>query len=110
MKSFLSWMESEETPALSEPQDKKGEGDMNLDALVERRMKSMIEELGRKGNATKQILSSVGKYIGKMGASNAESKDETDQGDQQAPEQEMQVPQAQPAPAMQQGQPPVRTA
>lgn len=89
MKSFLSWMESEESSALSEPQHKKGETNMRLDAIIERRMRQMIMDLESSGKGTQEeILSSVVKYAEKKGA---KTKDEDPQPAQQsAPE--MQAP------------------
>lgn len=49
MKSFLTWLETEESPGLSEPQHKKGEKEMALDDVVDKRIKSMIEEMTRGG-------------------------------------------------------------
>lgn len=68
MKSFLGWMESEEGSALSEPQHKRGESNMGLDALVERRMKQIIMELESSGKGTQQdILASVQNYLKSKG-------------------------------------------
>lgn len=83
MKSFLTWVESEENPALSEPQHKQGESNMGLDALVERRMKQIIMELEGSGKGTQQeILSSVNKYLKAKGVGQAENKPETQQPQQ----------------------------
>lgn len=68
MKSFMNWVESEESPALSEPQHKQGEANMGLDGLIERRMRQMIMELESSGKGTQQdILASVQKYLGAKG-------------------------------------------
>lgn len=73
MRSFLSWMESEESPALSEPQHKKGETNMRLDAIIERRMRQMIMDLESSGKGTQEeILASVVKYAEKKGAKTEE--------------------------------------
>ena len=88
MKSFLTWLESEESPALSEPQHKKGEANMALDDIVGRRVKSMIMELEGGGKGTqKEILASVGRYLKKMGSD--------DQNQPQGQQQQSQQPQDQ---------------
>lgn len=62
-------MESEESPALSEPQHKKGETNMRLEAIIERRMRQMIMDLESSGKGTQEeILASVVKYAEKKGA------------------------------------------
>lgn len=69
MRTFAQWVESEEAPALSEPQHKKGEANMALDAIVERRMRQMIMDLEGSGKGTQEeILASVVKYADKKGA------------------------------------------
>lgn len=88
MKSFLVWLEGEESPALSEPQHKQGESNLGLDAIVERRMKQIIMELESSGKGTQQeILASVQKYLKAKGI--------------QADKSEPQQPQADPQPEMQ---------
>lgn len=84
MKTFLTWLENEETPGLSEPQHKKGEDTQELDKTVEHRIRSMIEELKNKGSEEK-ILASMVKYAEKMGV----------KGSSQEPQQQAQQPQAQ---------------
>lgn len=87
MKSFLSWMESEESPALSEPQHKKGETNMRLDAIIERRMRQMIMDLESSGKGTQEeILASVVKYAEKKGAKTEEpqAQHKSDQAQQPA--------------------------
>ena len=80
MKSFLVWLESEENPGLSEPQHKRGESNMGLDALVERRMKQIIMELESSGKGTQQeILSSVQNYLKAKGLGQSEQKPEAQQ-------------------------------
>lgn len=77
-------MESEESPALSEPQHKSGESNMRLDALVERRMKQIIMELEGSGKGTQQeILAAVGKYLkSKVGEQNRPDQMQQDQPQQ----------------------------
>lgn len=83
MKTFLSWMESEEAPALSEPQHKKGEANMALDAIVERRMRQMIMDIESSGKGTQEeILASVLKYADKKGT----------KADKPSPPEQTQVP------------------
>jgi pyruvate/2-oxoglutarate dehydrogenase complex dihydrolipoamide acyltransferase (E2) component len=66
-------MESEESPALSEPQHKKGETNMRLDAIIERRMRQMIMDLESSGKGTQEeILASVVKYAEKKGTKTEE--------------------------------------
>jgi hypothetical protein len=61
-------MENEEEPSLSEPQHKKGEANMGLDKIVERRVRSMIMDLESSGKGTQEeILKSIVSYAGKMG-------------------------------------------
>lgn len=68
MKSFLTWLESEENPSLSAPQHKKNEANRSLDDVVENRMRSMIMDLQSDGRGTREeILGSVLKYAKKMG-------------------------------------------
>lgn len=100
MKSFLNWMESEEAPALSEPQHKKGEANMALDAIIERRMRQMIMDLESSGKGTQEeILASVAKYADKKGAKTEKPEVAERPQQQQAPEdvpdmtQTMQAPQ-----------------
>lgn len=81
MKTFLTWLESEETPGLSEPQHKKGEDTQELDKTVEHRIRSMIEELKSKGSEEK-ILASMVKYAEKMGVKGS-SKEPSQQQVQQ---------------------------
>lgn len=91
MKSFLRWMENEESPALSEPQHKRGESNMGLDALVERRMKQIIMDLEGSGKGTQQeILASVGKYLSSKGVPQNQQTDQS-----QPKEQPQQADQAQ---------------
>lgn len=87
MKSFLRWVETAEdgSPALSEPQDKKGEINMNLAKVVENRIKSIIQELGPDGDrkgSPEEILAAIADYVGKMGGNNKEPA----QQQQQAPQ------------------------
>lgn len=108
MKSFLRWIESEETPALSEPQHKKGEANMALDEILEKRMKSIIMDLESSGKGTQQeILKSAERFIKKMGGNQGEKEpapNQPQQGDFQAPAAGAPMP-AQPQIPMQ-GQPP----
>lgn len=73
MKSFLTWIENEESASLGEPQHKKGESNMSLDKIVEKRVKAMIMDLESSGKGTQnEILGSVVKYAEKMGAGKKE--------------------------------------
>ena len=91
MKSFLVWLEGEESPGLSEPQHKQGESNMGLEAMVERRMKQIIMELESSGKGTQQeILSAVQKYLGAKGIGQKEARPEM-QTQQQQPEQMQQA-------------------
>lgn len=66
--SFISWMESDEVSPLTEPQHKRGEGGMRLDAIVERRMKQIIMELESAGKGTQEeILAAVQNYLSTKG-------------------------------------------
>jgi len=88
-------MESDEVSPLTEPQHKRGEGGMRLDAIVERRMRQIIMELESSGKGTQEeILAAVQKYLSTKGV----------QGNQ-APQQQSQPQQAQEPAANQQGQP-----
>lgn len=109
MKSFLRWVEDtaelEGSPALSEPQDKKGEGNMSLAKVVENRIKSIVNELGpdqQKKGTTEQIYAAIADYVGKM-SGGAKQPPQDNQAQPQPP----QDSQAQPAqgnpPASQQG-------
>ena len=70
--SFLSWMEGDEVSPLTEPQHKRGEGGMRLDAIVERRMRQIIVELESSGKGTQEeILASVQKYLSTKGIKTA---------------------------------------
>lgn len=83
MKSFLTWIETEESPGLSEPQHKKGEKEMLLDDVMDKKIKSMIEELTREGKGSqKEILDSLGRAVKKMGGAE-------EQKPQQAPQDQM---------------------
>ena len=108
-------MESDENPALSEPQHEKGEDNLGLDDSVSRRIKAMVKELVDKGKGSeRQILLSVKKNIEKMGVGT--NKDDNQDGQQQpqnqGPEDLMapQTPQQPQAPQPQQGMPPIRTS
>lgn len=98
MKSFLSWMEGEESPSLGEPQHKKGEANMALDKIVEKRVRAMVMDLESSGKGTQdEILGSVVKYAEKMGVGKKEEP--VQQQGQQMPQ--MSAPQPAPqAPAM----------
>lgn len=88
MKSFLTWLETEESPGLSEPQHKKGEKEMALDDVMDKKIKSMIEEMTREGKGSqKEILDSLGRAIKKMGGAE-------EQKPQQAPQQDQGMDQA----------------
>lgn len=79
MKSFLTWIENEENPSLAEPQHKKGEANMKLDDIVERRMKQIVMELEGAGKGTQaEILTAVQKYL--------KSKGQPQQPQQQQPQ------------------------
>ena len=72
--SFLSWMESDEVSPLTEPQHKRGEGGMRLDAIVERRMRQIIMEIESSGKGTQEeILAAVQKYLSTKGVKAAQS-------------------------------------
>lgn len=61
-------MESDEVSPLTEPQHKRGEGGMRLDAIVERRMRQIIMELESAGKGTQEeILAAVQKYLSTKG-------------------------------------------
>ena len=92
MKSFLTWLETEDSPGLSEPQHKKGEKEMLLDDIMDKKIKSMIEEMTREGKGSqKKILDSLGRALKKMGGGedqNPQQAPQQDQGmDQQSPQQ-----------------------
>jgi hypothetical protein len=89
MKSFLVWLEGEESPALSEPQHKQGEANMGLDSIVERRMKQIIMELEGSGKGTQQeILASVQKYLKAKGVQAEKPASQPPQDDAQGAQQD----------------------
>lgn len=71
MKSFLRWVETTEgSPALSEPQNEKGEGGMRLAKIVENRIKAMIRNLGpeeMKKGSEQEIIAAIADCVSKMG-------------------------------------------
>lgn len=98
MKSFLTWIETEESPGLSEPQHKKGEKEMALDDVMDKKIKSIIEELAREGKGSqKEILASMERCLKKVGAGEEQKptpQDQQAQGtDQQAQGMDQQAPQ-----------------
>lgn len=98
--SFLSWMESDEVSPLTEPQHKRGEGGMRLDAIVERRMRQIIMELESSGKGTQEeILAAVQKYLSAKGVRAASASQPQNQ-----PQNQLQEPtsnqQAQPGDAV----------
>ncbi len=73
MKSFLNWIEES---SLSEPEHKKGEYNMSLDKIVERRIKSIIMDLESSEKGTQEeILESIVKYAEKMGIKRPEPQE-----------------------------------
>ena len=63
MLPFSVWVESDENPALGEPQDKMD--DAGLDGVVEVRMEAMMSELERMGNERQKVMDSVQNYLKK---------------------------------------------
>jgi hypothetical protein len=90
--SFLSWMESDEVSPLTEPQHKRGEGGMRLDAIVERRMKQIIMDLESSGKGTQEeILAAVQKYLSTKGVKgNQAPQQQNQQAQEPAPNQQAQ--------------------
>lgn len=54
--SFKNWVENEENPALSEPQHKSGEQNLNLSKILEKRVKELLSELESSGKGSKQVI------------------------------------------------------
>lgn len=98
--SFLSWMESDEVSPLTEPQHKRGEGGMRLDAIVERRMRQIIMELESSGKGTQEeILVAVQKYLSAKGVRAASASQPQNQSQNQ-PQEPTSNQQAQPGDAV----------
>lgn len=88
MKSFLNWIKNEESYSISEPQHKKGEYNMSLDKIVEKRIKSIIMDLESSEKGTQEeIFNSIFKYMEKMGV---KKPSEPEQQDSQMPQQDPQ--------------------
>lgn len=84
--SFISWMESDEVSPLTEPQHKRGEGGMRLDAIVERRMKQIIMELESSGKGTQEeILGAVQRYLSTKGMKGGQAPQPQNQTQELAP-------------------------
>lgn len=84
-------MESDEVSPLTEPQHKRGEGGMRLDAIVERRMRQIIMELESSGKGTQEeILAAVQKYLSTKGVKAAvpQSQNQPQQAQEPAPNQQ----------------------
>jgi hypothetical protein len=95
VKSFLTWLETEESPGLSQPQHKKGEDVMALDDVVGKRILAMVKELKDEGKGTeKELVASLGRYVKKMGPGEGTDQNQADGG--QPPAQEPQQNQEQP--------------
>lgn len=89
MKNFLSWMEGEESPALAEPQHKKGEGNLRLDDITERRIRQMIMDLESSGKGTKEeVLASMMKNMKKMGVKEEDPSGKMQQNQDNSSQQE----------------------
>jgi len=85
-------MESDEVSPLTEPQHKRGEGGMRLDAIVERRMKQIIMDLESSGKGTQEeILAAVQKYLSTKGVKgNQAPQQQNQQAQEPAPNQQAQ--------------------
>jgi hypothetical protein len=84
MKSFLNWVENEENPSLAGPQHKRGETNLNLDGLVERRVRQIIMDLESSGKGTQQeILNSLKNYLDKRGISQPKAQDSSESPSQE---------------------------
>jgi hypothetical protein len=98
VKSFLTWLETEESPGLSQPQHKKGEDDMALDDVVGKRILAMVKELKDEGKGTEEALvASLARYVKKMAPGDGGDQNQADGGQppaQQQPQQNQQQPQA----------------
>lgn len=83
MKSFLRWIESEEAAGVSEPQHKKGEANMRIKELAEKRIKSMMFDFKNMGKGSdKDILEAIMAAVQEM-----LGKDDSQEGSQEQPQQ-----------------------
>lgn len=101
--SFLNWVENNEEQggAVSEPQHEEGEENMDLKAVVEKKMMELAMELEQDGKGSRQDVLAAMKAVVDSAAEEAAKG-----GDQQGGEQQGQPDQGgQPQPQPQQGQP-----
>lgn len=73
---FSGTSEEENSSGVSEPQHEKGEELLSLSKFIEKRISEIIEDLERKGKATKdQVINSLGDFLNKNQASQSTSKE-----------------------------------
>lgn len=106
LPSFFKWIENNEEggEAVSEPQHKEGEDNMDLKAVVEKRMMQMAMELESDGKGSRQeVLAAMKAVVDEAGKESEQSSG----GDQQPPQdgQQQMAPEVQPAQPEQQPQP-----
>lgn len=102
LPSFVRWVENneEQEGAVSEPQHEEGEVDMDLKAVVEKRMMQMAMELESDGKGSRQEVLAAMKAV----VDSAGKEDEDQQGnDQQGGDQPPQEPNQRGGPPPQQG-------
>lgn len=91
LPSFLRWIENNEQGSVSEPQHKEGEDNMDLKAVVEKRMMQMAMELESDGKGSrKEVLAAIKAVVDEAG-----KETEQPEGGDQPP----QAPQAQGGPS-----------
>lgn len=68
LPSFLRWIENNEQGSVSEPQHKEGEDNMDLKAVVEKRMMQMAMELESDGKGSrKEVLAAIKAVVDEAG-------------------------------------------
>lgn len=110
--SFLRWVEeneSDKNDSLSEPQHKKGEENMNLKDVVEKRMMQMAQELESDGKGSRQeVLVAMKSVLDSLGNENPQQAQPNAQAGEAAPQPEAQAGGAAPQPNAQPQQPPAQ--
>lgn len=88
LPSFLNWIESSEGEgeSVSEPQHKEGESNMDLKAVVEKRMMQMAMELESDGKGSRQEVLAAMKAVVDSASEEASKSQQPQDGQQPAPE------------------------
>ena len=89
---FRFWIEDVEAGgvSVSQPQHKKGEDSLDIDKMVEKRIKELINELKIKRNIDEnQIINSIKSYLGKSNQNQSEPESEISRDDPNSQKQDL---------------------